>query len=160
MSLGQYSKQLGQSAGIAGHTLPPISNDQKASVVVKGQREPHAGSTMDSSDVRPYYHGCQGLLWVKSSPRALGENTVPKISQLKEVASHLGSAKGIRQRPKKSPCTSPLGQCGSSLLFKQGGTRCLALIRLASAIFSWAERNLKSISAIHLKGADNHLAAF
>ncbi|XP_077331855.1 uncharacterized protein LOC143974400 [Lithobates pipiens] len=47
-----------------------------------------------------------------------------------------------------------------SYLNKQGGTRCPSLIKLTSTIMHWAEENLKSVSAVHLKGVDNHLADF
>lgn len=43
---------------------------------------------------------------------------------------------------------------------KQGGTRNPRLMLVASRIFQWAESNLASISAIHLKGELNNTADF
>lgn len=45
-------------------------------------------------------------------------------------------------------------------LNKQGGTRSRALCRIAARIFEWAEVNISSLSAVHLKGEENVKADF
>ncbi|XP_044144824.1 uncharacterized protein LOC122933830 [Bufo gargarizans] len=45
-------------------------------------------------------------------------------------------------------------------LKRQGGTRCPLLQDLADQIFIWAEREVRSISATHLKGSQNSRADF
>lgn len=45
-------------------------------------------------------------------------------------------------------------------LNKQGGTKCRSLCRLTAKIFAWAEGNIRSLSAVHLKGIDNIAADF
>lgn len=45
-------------------------------------------------------------------------------------------------------------------LNKQGGTRSRSLCLLSAKIFSWAEGNIRSLSAVHLRGVENTAADF
>lgn len=75
-----------------------------------------------------------------------------------------GSAEGAKGLPAKNKGTAPsskVRQCGRCRIHKQaGGTRSPALQMIAGEIFAWAESNLASLTAVHLKGTLNSLADF
>ncbi|XP_077308637.1 uncharacterized protein LOC143927975 [Lithobates pipiens] len=114
-----------------------LSSKTKRSLWSWKRREPSTGSLVVSSSVCSHHHGCQclglgGPLGVEGSPRMLGEDTVPEVSQLEGVAGSLGSLKGVRQGSEGPPCTGPLGQYSDGFLPKQAGRNKMPVLDQAN----------------------------
>lgn len=90
-----------------------------------------------------------------------------KIVQLEGTKCNLDRAPLVPGRDQGPTCSDPVWQCRHSSLCskagryqKQGGTRSRVLLTLAGEILIWAEENLASLSALHLKGSLNWMADF
>ncbi|CAJ0917035.1 unnamed protein product, partial [Ranitomeya imitator] len=84
-----------------------------------------------------------------------------QLLKSKRIESCGGGPKGIICTDQKSSRSYLLGQYDhSSLSTTPGGTKYASLKEVAARIFFWAEKNLLSVTAVHLRGLDNTQADF
>ncbi|XP_072002789.1 uncharacterized protein [Engystomops pustulosus] len=159
------SEQLGSKTlrfGQEGHH--PILSKKKFTVVVTekepGERGPLALSSASHNCDRRKQCGLGSGLPFPLRPRSMDAFPIPEAIKLSRATGHLGSPKAKYTSPEKPPCTHFIRQHHSGVLRRQGGTRSTTLSTLTHTIFSWAEENVLSLSATHLRGVLNKEADY
>ncbi|XP_071972968.1 uncharacterized protein [Engystomops pustulosus] len=155
-----------ENLGIGQKDHHSILGKKRSAMVVGGKASGKRGSLALPSV--SYHHdrckqsGLGSSLPLALRPGILDPFTSKETIKLSGTTSRLGSLKDQPSLLLKNQHVHILTDNTTvvSYLRRQGGTRSIALSSLTRTIFSWAEENILSLSATHLKGVLNTEADF
>ncbi|XP_068129719.1 collagen alpha-1(VII) chain-like [Hyperolius riggenbachi] len=158
---GMVPNCLGQAQGESGSVLFASALCDIIPSVVGGDIKPQSGSILESTNSEQDLYRCQsGGLGSPFRSHACAGEMVTRNSN--EVFEFQGTPSGkvvatrVSRSHTKLPCDHIVRQCSNSILHSR--TRSKELRDLALQILQMAEENLKTISAVHIKGSLNTLA--